>query len=82
MLLDGISDRAMAGLHGLSRGEDYGTVEREEPELLALVTQRLPSCPPGLPLYLLQEGDCRAFAATVSCGQARTSPATGLSAWG
>ena len=31
--------------------------------------QRLPSCPPGLPLYLLQEGDCRALAATVSCGQ-------------
>jgi hypothetical protein len=31
--------------------------------------QRLPSCPPGLPLYLLQEGDCRALAATISCGQ-------------
>ncbi len=31
--------------------------------------QRLPLCPPGLPLYLLQEGDCRALAATVSCGQ-------------
>ncbi len=31
--------------------------------------ERLPSCPPGLPLYLLQEGDCRALAATVSCGQ-------------
>ena len=31
--------------------------------------ERLPCCPPGLPLYLLQEGDCRALAATVSCGQ-------------
>jgi hypothetical protein len=31
--------------------------------------QHLPSCPPGLPLYLLQEGDCRALATTVSCGQ-------------
>ena len=31
--------------------------------------QHLPSCPPGLPLYLLQEGDYRALAATVSCGQ-------------
>jgi SagB-type dehydrogenase family enzyme len=31
--------------------------------------QHPPSCPPGLPLYLLQEGDCRALAATVSCGQ-------------
>jgi SagB-type dehydrogenase family enzyme len=30
---------------------------------------RVPDCPPGLPLYLLQEGDCRALAVTVSCGQ-------------
>ena len=31
--------------------------------------QRVPPCPPGLPLYLLQEGDCRALASRVSCGQ-------------
>jgi hypothetical protein len=31
---------------------------------------RPPSCPSGLPLYLLKEGDCRALAASVSCGQA------------
>jgi len=31
--------------------------------------QRPPSCPGGLPLYLLMEGDCRALAAKVSCGQ-------------
>jgi len=31
--------------------------------------QRVSDCPPGLPLYLLQEGDCRALATTVSCGQ-------------
>ena len=30
---------------------------------------RPPSCPRGLPLYLLKEGDCRALAAEVSCGQ-------------
>lgn len=30
---------------------------------------RVPDCPLGLPLYLLQEGDCRALATTVSCGQ-------------
>jgi len=30
---------------------------------------RVPTCPAGLPLYLLQEGDCRAVAATVSCRQ-------------
>ncbi len=31
--------------------------------------QRVPDCPPGLPLYLLKEGDCRALATTVSCRQ-------------
>ena len=31
--------------------------------------QRVPDCPPGLPLYLLKEGDCRALAITVSCAQ-------------
>ena len=31
--------------------------------------QRVPSCPAGLPLFLLQEGDCRGLAARVSCGQ-------------
>ena len=31
--------------------------------------QPVTTCPPGLPLYLLQEGDCRAMAAAVSCGQ-------------
>ena len=30
---------------------------------------RVPNCPLGLPLYLLQEGDCQALAARVSCGQ-------------
>jgi hypothetical protein len=27
------------------------------------------ACPRGLPLYLLKEGDCRALATSVSCGQ-------------
>jgi SagB-type dehydrogenase family enzyme len=31
--------------------------------------QRVPDCPPGLPLYLLREGDCRAQASAISCGQ-------------
>jgi len=31
---------------------------------------RPPSCPHGLPLYLLKEGDCRILAANASCGQA------------
>src|ERR1017187_1435301 len=34
VLLDGISHSAIAGLFGLSRGDDYGMAEREEPELL------------------------------------------------
>jgi SagB-type dehydrogenase family enzyme len=29
----------------------------------------VPGCPPELPLYLLQKGDCQKLAATVSCGQ-------------
>ncbi len=31
--------------------------------------QRVATCPTGLPLYLLQEGDGRALATTISCGQ-------------
>jgi SagB-type dehydrogenase family enzyme len=31
--------------------------------------QRPAACPSGLPLYLLQKGDCRELAARVSCGQ-------------
>jgi hypothetical protein len=31
--------------------------------------QRPLACPRGLPLYLLEEGDFRALAAQVSCGQ-------------
>src|ERR1700676_1889511 len=47
VLLAGISDTAIPGFFGLSRAHDYGTAEREEPELLALVT-------PGLPLTSAQ----------------------------
>ena len=56
------------GLYTLAR--DPGKVEKlrqaMRPEFLWL---RPPSCPEGLPLYLLKEGDCRALAASVSCGQ-------------
>jgi SagB-type dehydrogenase family enzyme len=31
--------------------------------------ERLADAPPALPLYVLQEGDCRALAARISCGQ-------------
>ncbi len=31
--------------------------------------QRSPSSPHGLPLFLLQEGDCRSLAAILACGQ-------------
>jgi SagB-type dehydrogenase family enzyme len=41
VLLDGIGNSAIADLFGLSRAEDFGTAEREEPELLAWVTPHL-----------------------------------------
>ena len=67
VLFDGISDRAIAALFGLSRGDDYGTAEREEPELLALVTPRLPSTSPRL-LNGLTAGSISAQ----WCGEANT----------
>src|SRR5580658_6951006 len=48
LLLDGIANSAIAGLFGLSRGDDYGTAEREEPELLALITPGPPLTSPRL----------------------------------
>src|SRR4029077_7095779 len=48
VLLGGMSDRAIAALFGLSRGDDNGTAEREEPELLALVTPGPPLTSPRL----------------------------------
>ncbi len=57
-----------SGLYVLARDP-----EKVEPLRQAMrgefLWQRPPSCPPGLPLYLLKEGDCRALAASVSCGQ-------------
>ena len=61
-------DGLVPGLYALARDPD-------KVEILKAVMgsefcwQRVPDCPPGLPLYLLQEGDCRALASTVSCGQ-------------
>jgi SagB-type dehydrogenase family enzyme len=61
-------DGLVPGLYALARDPD-------KIEILKAVMgsefcwQRVPTCPPGLPLYLLQEGDCRALASTVSCSQ-------------
>jgi SagB-type dehydrogenase family enzyme len=57
-----------SGLYALARDPAKLTVLKKVMRP-AFLWQRLPSCPPGLPLYLLQEGDCRGVAATVSCGQ-------------
>ena len=56
------------GLYALARDAAKVEALRESmrPDFL---WQRPPSCPRGLPLYLLKEGDCRALAASVSCGQ-------------
>ncbi len=56
------------GLYALARDVDKLAALKEVMRQ-AFRWERPPSCPPGLPLYLLQEGDCRALAATVSCGQ-------------
>ena len=56
------------GLYALARDPDkletLRAVMRRD-----FLWQRPPTCPPGLHLYLLKEGDCRALAASVSCGQ-------------
>jgi SagB-type dehydrogenase family enzyme len=56
------------GLYTLARDP-----EKVEPLRQAMrrefLWRRPPSCPRGLPLYLLKEGDCRALAASVSCDQ-------------
>jgi SagB-type dehydrogenase family enzyme len=56
------------GLYVLARDPEKVASLRQSmrPEFL---WQRPPSCPQGLPLLLLKEGDCRALAANVSCGQ-------------
>lgn len=56
------------GLYMLARDPERLMSLRQSmrPEFL---WQRPPSCPQGLPLFLLKEGDCRALAANVSCGQ-------------
>lgn len=56
------------GLYVLARDPEKVEKLRQamRPEFLWL---RPPSCPHGLPLYLLKETDCRTLAASVSCGQ-------------
>jgi len=56
------------GLYALARDPEKVETLRQamRREFLWL---RPPSCPYGLPLYLLQEGDCRTLAASVCCGQ-------------
>ena len=61
-------DGLAPGLYALAR--DPGKVEILKAVMASdFCWQRVPGCPPGLPLYLLQEVDCRALASTVSCGQ-------------
>ncbi len=56
------------GLYALARDPDK--VETLRAVLRGdFLWQRPPTCPSGLHLYLLKEGDCHALAASVSCGQ-------------
>ena len=56
------------GLYALARNPSMVEPLRQAMRL-EFLWRRPASCPRGLPLYLLQEGDCRAQAASVSCGQ-------------
>ncbi|WP_432745138.1 SagB/ThcOx family dehydrogenase [Methylobacter sp. G7] len=61
-------DGLAPGLYALVRDPDK--VETLKAAMDAqFAWQRVPDCPFGLPLYLLNEGDCRALAVRVSCGQ-------------
>ena len=61
-------DGLAPGIYALARDPDKVEILKEVMGS-EFCWQRVPTCPPGLPLYLLQEGDCRALATTVSCGQ-------------
>jgi SagB-type dehydrogenase family enzyme len=56
------------GLYALARDPEKIAVLREAMHARFL-WQPLAGAPPGLPLVLLQEGDCRALASRVSCSQ-------------
>ena len=74
VLFDGISDSAIAGLFGLNRGDDYGQAEREEPELLALITPGL-----QLPAPQLLNGLTAGSVSARWCGRANAlSPEHGV----
>ncbi|MGH8562651.1 MAG: SagB/ThcOx family dehydrogenase [Gammaproteobacteria bacterium] len=62
--VDGLSP----GLYALPRAPDKIEVLKDVMHP-GFRWRRVAAGPPGLPLYLLQEGDCRALAARVSCGQ-------------
>ena len=61
-------DGLVPGIYALSRDPDK--VEALKKVMHAQFGwYPVPGCPPELPLYLLQEGDCQKLATTVSCGQ-------------
>jgi hypothetical protein len=56
------------GLYALAR--DPAKIDALRQAMIPEFLWRRPvACPRGLPLYLLKEGDCRALATSVSCGQ-------------
>ncbi len=61
-------DGLVPGIYALARDPDKVDIIKRVMHS-EFCWHRVPDCPPGLPLYLLQEGDCRALATTVSCGQ-------------
>jgi len=62
-------DGLAPGIYALARDPDKVDILKRVMQA-EFCWQRVPDCPPRLPLYLLKEGDCRTLATTVSCGQA------------
>ncbi len=61
-------DSLAPGLYALLRDPDRSEIFKDamHPNFR---WERVSACPPGLPFYFLEEGDCRALAARLSCGQ-------------
>lgn len=57
MLLDGVSNSTLSSLLGLDRDEDFAEAEREEAELLALITPDFPAPLPSTSKSLTAHGE-------------------------
>jgi hypothetical protein len=68
-LLEGDTPEDVVRAYARWRAIPTGPGPSAPPWAAASCGRRPPGCPPGLQLFLLEEGDLRALAADVSCGQ-------------